>query len=124
MTEKKCKHICKYCIHFDADDETCNYFYKDVHNCIIDKTERIYDKCIKHNKGGCCGKYEVDEDKILRKKILKSIEKYQTYRYSKYYGETDLTDLLSDKYIEINNKFNTWKAEMAKTEPHGPFKDY
>ena len=38
--------------------------------------------------------------------------------------ETDLTDILPDKFAEINNKFNRWQAEMANAEPRGPFKDY
>jgi len=58
-------------------------------------------------------------------KLVDNIDANGFYDLSEDISEgTDLTDMLSDKYIEINNKFNTWKAEMAKTEPHGPFKDY
>jgi len=58
-------------------------------------------------------------------KLVNNIDAKGFYDLSKDISEeTDLTDILPDKFTEINNKFNTWQAEMASTEPHGPFKDY
>jgi arylsulfatase A-like enzyme len=58
-------------------------------------------------------------------KLVDNIDKKGFYDLSKDISEeTDLTDSLPDKFAEINDKFNTWKKEMAITEPRGPFKDY
>lgn len=58
-------------------------------------------------------------------KLVDNIDNKGFYDLSKDVSEeTDLTDILPDKFIEINDKFNAWKAEMAGTEPRGPFKDY
>jgi arylsulfatase A-like enzyme len=58
-------------------------------------------------------------------KLVDNIDAKGLYDLSKDISEeTDLTDLKRDKFDEINNKFNTWRSEMASTEPRGPFKDY
>lgn len=58
-------------------------------------------------------------------KLVDNIDAKGFYDLSKDIAEeTDLTDLLPDKYAEIKNKFNNWQLEMASVEPHGPFKDY
>jgi arylsulfatase A-like enzyme len=38
--------------------------------------------------------------------------------------QNDLTNILPDKFNEINNKFNIWQTEMSNAEPRGPFKNY
>jgi arylsulfatase A-like enzyme len=58
-------------------------------------------------------------------KLVNNIDAQGFYDLSKDISEeTDLTDLQPDKFAEINNKFNTWRVEMANTEPRGPFRDY
>lgn len=58
-------------------------------------------------------------------KLVDNIDVKGFYDLSKDISEeTDLTDIQADKFAEINNKFNTWKEEVASTEPRGPFKDY
>jgi len=58
-------------------------------------------------------------------KLVDNIDAKGFYDLSKDVAEeTDLTDLLPDKYAEIKNKFNNWQMEIANTEPRGPFKDY
>ena len=58
-------------------------------------------------------------------KLVDNIDAKGLYDLSKDVSEeTDLTDILPDKFAEINNMFNSWKSEMANTEPRGPFKNY
>jgi arylsulfatase A-like enzyme len=58
-------------------------------------------------------------------KLVDNIDNKGFYDLSKDISEeTDLTDLMPDKFDEINNSFNTWKKEMANTDPRGPFKNY
>ena len=58
-------------------------------------------------------------------KLVDNIDAKGLYDLSKDISEeTDLTDILPDKFAEINNMFNSWKSEMANTEPRGPFKNY
>ncbi len=58
-------------------------------------------------------------------KLVDNIDEKGFYDLSKDISEeTDLTDLLPDKFAEINNMFKEWQQEIANTEPRGPFKDY
>jgi len=58
-------------------------------------------------------------------KLVNNIDAKGFYDLSKDISEeTDLTDILPDKFTEINNKFNIWQAEMANADPRGPFKDF
>jgi arylsulfatase A-like enzyme len=58
-------------------------------------------------------------------KLVDNIDTKGFYDLSKDIAEeTDLTDILTDKYAEIKNMFNIWQAEMASTEPRSPFEDY
>ena len=58
-------------------------------------------------------------------KLVNNLDQQGFYNLSKDISEqNDLTDIMSDKFNEINNKFNEWKTEMANAEPRGPFKDY
>jgi hypothetical protein len=58
-------------------------------------------------------------------KLVNNIETSGFYDLSQDIGEeNDLTDILSDKFAEIENKFNIWQGEMASTDPRSPFEDY
>ncbi len=58
-------------------------------------------------------------------KMVDNIDEKGFYDLSKDISEdTDLTNILPDKFAEINNMFKSWQQEMAKAEPRGPFKDY
>jgi arylsulfatase A-like enzyme len=58
-------------------------------------------------------------------KLVDNIDTKGFFNLSKDVSEEiDLTDILPDRFAEMNDKFNSWKAEMADTEPRGPFKNY
>ena len=91
--KKKCKHVCKLCSHH-MDDDLCWNFSKDVPNCVTGETDIVYDKCIVHNKEGCCKEYHEDEELVAKDRILKAIKTYQSYRYSQAGCGDSLMDLL------------------------------
>lgn len=91
--KKKCKHICKLCTHH-IDDDLCRYFSKDVPNCVTGETDIVYDKCMTHNKDGCCKEYIEDEKLIVKEGILKAIKVYNNYRYSQCGCGESLIDML------------------------------
>jgi arylsulfatase A-like enzyme len=63
--------------------------------------------------------------RIGKWKLVDNIDEKGLFDLSKDVSEkTDLTDILPDKYTEINNMFRQWQQEMARTEPRGPFKNY
>jgi len=58
-------------------------------------------------------------------KLVDNINERGFYDLSKDVSEeTDLTDIMPDKFVEVSNKFHKWQADMEKAEPRGPFKDY
>ncbi|MCK4853449.1 MAG: sulfatase-like hydrolase/transferase [Bacteroidales bacterium] len=58
-------------------------------------------------------------------KLVDNIDEKGFYDLSKDISEEiDLTDVLPEKFVEINKKFTMWQTEMANAEPRGPFKDY
>jgi arylsulfatase A-like enzyme len=58
-------------------------------------------------------------------KLVDNIDEKGLYDLSKDISEeNDLTDMLPEKFAEMKRKFSAWQDEMAKAEPHGPFKDF
>jgi len=58
-------------------------------------------------------------------KLFNNIGEKGFYDLSKDISEeTDLTEIMPEKFSEVTNKFHKWQSDMAKAEPRGPFKDY
>ena len=94
--KKKCKHVCRLCNHHLYDD-LCQYFSKNVPNCVTGETDIVYDKCMIYNKDGCCKEYSENEKLVAEEGIIKAIIIYQDYKLRQYGCDKDLVEMLCDE---------------------------
>lgn len=128
MTNKKCKckKLCKYCHHFDKDDETCNENYTTKTECVYGKEYKEYKKAKDCNKNGECTKYSENRNLINKDKLLKALYNYTTgkYHFNEYANvkESLVQDLINvlegeeSRYLDVSYEYDEDYGDIVPTK--------